>query len=381
MGLISFLASLGVAMNSIACAPAASSLVRPYHSVRVKSLTPRAYALDDSSSAIISYCKMVEGEHGEVLFSFLNEYENAIYIYDYESGRTHPSLCFNRLWPVQAYEMHMDTLLLFSYDRSEIVCRIGAESKSYSISNPVNAMKKFILPPYLLTRSPLIRIGENKAVMSLFSPGIAPGSLEKFRRAIRILDLESGQTKDFVPFPDESVDNNWGGGFHYMYPYFDVDSARRIVVSFSFSHYLSVFDLDSEEIERFWAGSGMIGRIKPFPGSRASVNQSMDTYRIVEWYMRNPSYEGVLYDKYRNCYYRIARLPLPEDEAIPASGNIKPVVVIVLDENFNYIGETQLSPDVPYNSFCSLVSPGGLMIQVQDKNEDRILFHEILFDY
>lgn len=380
VGLYFFLASLGAAMTFMACEPTSSMQAKPYRAVKVKSLTPRAYTLNDSSSAIISYCRMVEGEQGEALFSFLNEHENAIYLYDYKSGETYSTMHFNRLWPVQAYEINSDTLLLFSYDRSEVVSRIGGASRTYSVSNPVNASKEFILSPYLQTRAPLIKAESQKVVMPLFSPGIAPARLERLRRSVRILDMESGQTKDFIPFPKDSDGKNWGGGFHYMYPYFDVGSAHRLVVSFSFSHYLSVFDMDSEESMQVWAGSGIIDQIKPFPGSRKSVNRSPNTYKTIEWYMRNPSYEGVLYDRYRKCYYRIARLPLPAGESIPAVGNVKPVVVIVLDENFNYLGETRLSSKIPYNTFCSLVSPGGLMIQVQDKNEDRILFHEILFE-
>ena len=50
-------------------------------------------------------------------------------------------------------------------------------------------------------------------------------------------------------------------------------------------------------------------------------------YRVFEWYMNTPSYEGVFYDKYRELYYRIARLP-DTNYKIGNRGNNKPLLLL-----------------------------------------------------
>ena len=120
----------------------------------------------------------------------------------------------------------------------------------------------------------------------------------------------------------------------------------------------------------------MIEYIKPYATSKEEVS-IMDEYRVFEWYMNTPSYEGVFYDKYRELYYRIARLP-DTNYKIGNRGNNKPIIIIVLDSQLHYLGEEILPPakEGNYRINNCFVSKDGLNIQVLTDDEDKLIFEQ-----
>ena len=79
----------------------------------------------------------------------------------------------------------------------------------------------------------------------------------------------------------------------------------------------------------------------------------------------NPNYGNLLFDKYRNVYYRIA---YPETEIEKGVNGLellhygrKRFSIIILDKDFNIIGET-LFPDYTYNSTVMFIREDGLYI-------------------
>ncbi|MBE6253781.1 MAG: DUF4221 domain-containing protein [Bacteroidales bacterium] len=358
--------------------PVIKNMVACLNSLKDVSFTEHLFQLDSISSPVITFGKIIDQGSEPTVLSFLNEWDNSIYFYDYLSGKYIEKRTFPHSWPIQGYEIQKDTLLLYSYDREELMLIFGDNSRTLQITREQNNGNSLLLMPFLMTRSPIILCKNGQIVMPLFSPGAIRLEDEKKRKAIRLLDSKSEIFRDCVLFPEYAMEMNWGGGLTYLQPYIEQGPSGNIVISFSFSHDIYEYILDSDELLSYYAGSGRINSISSF--KTHSYRTVQDKSSLWEWYMRNPSYEGILYDKYRHCYYRFARLPYSEKESIPSFGNHKPVVIVVLDENFNYIGERCLKSDVPYNSFCSFVSPGGLMIQVDDGREDQLCFHEYSFN-
>ena len=75
-------------------------------------------------------------------------------------------------------------------------------------------------------------------------------------------------------------------------------------------------------------------------------------------------------------YYRLFCLPLKE-------GNDKwqPVGLIVLDGDFNYVGEGLFPDDVNLRYSNSFVSKKGLNIQVMTDNDDLMTFYQFKVDF
>lgn len=98
-----------------------------------------------------------------------------------------------------------------------------------------------------------------------------------------------------------------------------------------------------------------------------------------EWkhYVENPTYEGISYDRYRQLYYRVVRMPW-SDYKTGEYGNKKPIGIIVLDHNFNIVGEAVL-PNLPeglsYYPYNFFATSEGLNIQVLNGNDDAMLYY------
>lgn len=101
-----------------------------------------------------------------------------------------------------------------------------------------------------------------------------------------------------------------------------------------------------------------------------------------------PNYGNILYDSYREIYYRIA-YPKTDIDA-----NIRPLElmdygrknfsIIILDKNFNKIGET-LFPDYTYNSVQMFIREDGLYISESHYlnpgfSDDRLTFRKFIFE-
>ena len=159
--------------------------------------------------------------------------------------------------------------------------------------------------------------------------------------------------------------------------YYAVKPDGTIVLSFPASHDLAITSIGNlKDIKYIYGGSHNLKKICSFPHAKGF--RSYESHDIWSWYMRTPSYEGILYDKYRNIYYRIARLPNKEYK-LGDNGNEKPVIVVVLDEDFHYLGETMLPKDLNLFSSNIFVSKEGLNVQVVDSNEDILKFYRYVY--
>ena len=159
----------------------------------------------------------------------------------------------------------------------------------------------------------------------------------------------------------------------YRLPYYCLNEHGDYVISFPACHQLVSGNLNgSRQSTIVESGCNAIKEIKPYRKYKFIMNHSSDD--VWSWYMNNPSYEGILYDKYRKVYYRFARLPLPEYKK-GDRGNRKPLVVIILDENLQYLGEYLMPTVVEYFSTNAFVSERGLNIQVISDNEDVLQFY------
>ncbi len=176
-------------------------------------------------------------------------------------------------------------------------------------------------------------------------------------------------------YPEQYIKYNWGGGFFKM-PYFDVNKDKKnVIVSFPQDHNVYVYSLNSREQREFYAGSSMIPEIKAFD-QKKELRTQLDDNRTKRWFFSTPSYRNIIYDKYRDLYYRLFCLPLKE-------GNDKwqPVGLIVLDGNFNYVGEGLFPDDVNLRYSNSFVSKEGLNIQVMTDNDDLMTFYQFKVDF
>jgi hypothetical protein len=143
--------------------------------------------------------------------------------------------------------------------------------------------------------------------------------------------------------------------FPRVYYFADLEpiSDEKMIVSFPASNNLIITNMAGYRKE-VYAGSDK------FEAIRAKSNQKTDDEYF---HNTNYSFRGVRYDPYRKLTYRILGRPISEPllkDSDPTKSKWKRLTVIVLDENFNKIAETDL-PD-EYEDSVIFVSKEGLCI-------------------
>ena len=161
-------------------------------------------------------------------------------------------------------------------------------------------------------------------------------------------------------------DYNWEGGlFTEVFPELHPDG-EKIIYSFPVSHDLFITGLNSDTYNTVYAGSNFAGTIhsidrntRKTPGKIALIH-----------YVRQDMYAAILYDKYRKVYYRFLLKGIP-GATIRIQKEDKPISVIVMDENFNYLGETVIGTGKDWYWQNSFVTSEGLNIEYIEKDFDE----------
>lgn len=130
---------------------------------------------------------------------------------------------------------------------------------------------------------------------------------------------------------------------------------KHFIYSFYYDENIYIASIEHDSIKKIPIKSKYFDKVI-LPGELTATPQD---------FCENPWYGNLLYDKYRNIYYRISYPKESIDKNIRPgellSYGRKNFSIIILDKNFNKIGET-LFPDFTYNSRIMIILKDGLYI-------------------
>lgn len=130
---------------------------------------------------------------------------------------------------------------------------------------------------------------------------------------------------------------------------------KRFIYSFYYDENIYVASIDHQTIQKIPVKSKYFDKVV-LPGELTGQPNE---------FCENPWYGNLLYDKYRNVYYRIAYPQTTIEKGIRPMELLgygrKNFSIIILDDNFQKIGET-LFPDYIYNSRIMFILEDGLYI-------------------
>jgi hypothetical protein len=337
----------------------------------------KEFLLDEETVNLIGYMQYIDSLE---CLSFLNSHNRSIYFYNDKTHKFLHKIKFddaNKIGKIDGYYyLDSNNIFVYSYHTKTLFWTNSNSNikANYLMSNDPNGSANMIYPaPYIQTLAPLKKY-QNKIVSVGFVSGETSIETAQNRVVCTILDLDDKSLKNAVNYPEMYVSYNWAGGFTYRMPSYDLVD-ESIIINFPANHYLIRYSLSTGEQESFYAGSSFIESVKSFPCSKdARVDETL----AWNWYMNNPSYESILYDKYKKLYYRIARLPLSNYDK-NEKGNRKPIVIIILDANMNYKGEVKLPTHILFCATNCYVSKEGFNIQVWTEDEDKLVFNQYNF--
>jgi len=138
-------------------------------------------------------------------------------------------------------------------------------------------------------------------------------------------------------FPKVYEEGVWGPNMMSCY---HIISGNNIIYSFPASHSIYSYNF----VNNIQIATEFKSRLFEFilPMNSKSVNSFKARN---EYFLTQPSYGPIIFDEYRNLYYRVAYHPISNDDLLlndPQKSRIKQTSIVVTDDNFNFITETVL---------------------------------------
>lgn len=342
----------------------------------------KTFELDSVSAPKAIYMQFLK-MGGRNVLSFLNTYNASLYFYDYDTNEHISTYCFkqdfgNEIRKPGAYyianedsvfilDMAKMNLAILDYKKNLLLDKIslkGDEEKDWPSR----------LPQYnLCTANPIFRV-ENRIVLTgqLFW-SIPSSEIETFLFSASI-DVSSSDVKFYHCYPHElyGQDSNWEGGLQTT-PYATVSPYGDFVYSFPPSHDLYIAKPYSNTYKKVYGGSNYAENISSIDyQEKRETPQNM----VLENYVQQDMYGPILYDQYQGVYYRFIYERLSNQQRSNSISD-KNISIIVVDEDFHYLGEKRIGTGKNWNVRNSFVTQEGLNIEYlspANQDEDYIVF-------
>ena len=184
-----------------------------------------------------------------------------------------------------------------------------------------------------------------------------------------MMNLKDGKiSRSSLCFPSifdmDVKDITTGNEFVYDYNYKD----KRLVCAFIEFDSLLVTD-DMKNVRWYNGKSRYLKKMRPI------LKEGVDGFMGIKEAVEAASYSHIMYDKYRDIYYRFAEMPceLGPNEYVYNDAKAREFSVIIFDKDFRIIGETKF-PGNKYFYKMSFIGRDGLYIS--ENNEANPEFDE-----
>lgn len=296
------------------------------------------------------------------VLSFLSN--RRILMYDYEKKKLINTINIQCSSPSSYTVINRDSILVIDYNERNLMI-YGDKG------NILNSYKLF--PSIKYAPLPINRISpiilKNNIVTFLGSmAGEYSDENEMNRKTMATFNLQTGEINYYMPYSDVYKEN-WGGGL-YRWVYSDYNEFLDLyIISFPAEHYIYTLSGNKKELHKYYAGSQLID-------ATYYLNRSKDipvaSDLKIKHFVENHSYSRILYDKYRNVYYRIAEIKSTY-EGIP--GWQKEISVIILNDKFQIIGETFIGKPNLNSRYAVFVNESGL--HIPQKSDENVLKYKL----
>jgi Domain of unknown function (DUF4221) len=321
-------------------------------------ITEKKFKLDTLTSIKTWYMDIYEIDSASFLV-YENKNKPSIQFYNLKGGKLSFEINLNMIGPNgvgvtdgfhirsldSIYLINTTDMRVYHVNRKAEVMRVFSFLKSNQ-SFPFGSMST----PKIISGSPAIYYKGMLQMCAL--PGMGPTNIETFKSGkVNIaLDISKGEFDLNFGYPDiyktKKFGNFWGKIFR--------SKTHNDKIVYSFGADLKVQVTDYATTTEYYAGSSYFD--DPTPYTDALQMRMND--------VKSTMYGGIFYDKYRKLYYRIVTGGV-EDAPVGLKGSeaydIKPLAIIILNLDFEKVGETLL-PTKAHDPLGIFVGPEGLYI-------------------
>ena len=338
----------------------------------------KSFNLDSDTKYNAFYLYPFSDSVGKEYLSFLNYSSNQVLFYDLKSC----NFLFKINMPAEGpdgivqpsgyYIKDLDNIYLTSYAYSGL---IQVDTASHIIKRipygKTDSGFKF-LPSYVLSSHPYTipySIGGRIHLMPPLVERFCPA--DKTPLCVSIDTVSSQFVASEITYSDVLSEEELAANDTRCSRVFD---GKTFIYSFYVDEDIIIADKDHKEFRRIKSASQYIK--SPVEKQKQGVKGPQSNLEVAR-------YGDLIYDMYRKVYYRFAYPQVELDDKINWRGKAvygrKKFSVIILDEQFNRLGET-LFPESIYNSYVFFVNKDGLYISrdyqvgIGNQSEDFMTF-------
>lgn len=351
--------------------------------VLVPSSDSLVFELNPQTSMFIKKLSLYTDENGREFLTFQNNVEPEILWYDLASQKYVKTIKLekegnNGVGVFCGYQIYseneiyipemMQTVIDVVNSRGEIIRKIKYEKTSSGKPTIPFVSPSFPYKPiYILNKKLYISQSPNRALNDVLANSPVTLILDTINNSVREFDIRFPK----VVSEEALRGNTLGVEFNYSMCY----NGKEFVYSFFFDEDISIVSLEGKILNKVKAKSRYLEKL--YDEMKAPADMS----ELVETICKIPMYGNLIYDEYRKVYYRFV---YPETELendnfmdIWQLGRSK-FSVMILDENFNVLGETLL-PENTYASNLFFIREDGLYISTSfvknpNYNDDKLCF-------
>lgn len=318
--------------------------------------------LDSDTKSNTKSLFLYKNKTGKEYITFQNQFKNEIYFYNIENQKFEfkitPNLDGNNGVGMffGYYIQNLDSIFLTNSEVEEIAL-IDSSAKLKELLVYDKASDGTLLRRSFSTTNffrPLTIIGNKIYTISRCNRNIHPNPVSI------TIDMKTKKV-DYLPFEYPQIQNNINKmkAFGLEDQFSRVFDGNHFIYSFYFEEDIFVASIDHKKIQRKKVKSKYINSVRLLDDFGKSTIQEA---------CENPNYGNMIYDPYRSVYYRIAFPEVEFDHKLEMNEAIelldygrKKFSIIILDKEFNIIGET-LFPDYSYNPGIMFIREDGLYI-------------------
>lgn len=333
---------------SVAC-----STEKKYEACQLKQTDKTlSFPIDPDTKNNFNIYSIYKDKDGKEYFTFQNYDNNTIHFYDLKQQKqafriNPPREGSNGVGRTFGYYIHnLDSIYVFSLYEHEL----------YLINKDCVLLEKQSYPEhksscFMATAAQLpVRLGH-----TLYTC-IEPNRWIEHDRVTVAIDMDTKESKalpfDYPDYPGSEVKlKKYGMEGSYSRCY----DGKRFVYSFHYDENIYVATPEHDSIRKIPVKSKYFDKVQ-LPDE---LTASPEDFCVNAWY------NNLLYDPYREVYYRIAYPHSTLDKGVRSMELVqfgrKNFSIIILDKDFRIVGET-LFPDNTYNPGIMFVRPEGLYI-------------------
>lgn len=343
-----------------------------YDKVQLKSTTDTvSFALNDYTYNDIRSFNMFNQEGIEYI-SFYDRRSESISIYHFKSRSLVKNLSIKTclrdhdLYKTSAYVKQFDSIYITNNNTLYLVDSLGKIKKEIDF-----LIKPFRTKAFFDNPSSPVFIGTR--LYARVRPGVDEKSLSDIKkwRVLYEFDLKTNKASLHYNMPELYQTNFYGYKFlDYSYCYSDHGT-----FVFSFPADTNIYESDLADHHIAYNAKSQFQHEEIKSVSKRSILQNEGSKE----YALRDSYGAVYFDPYRKYYLRLAKQKISEKEYKTKIAKRKQSVII-LNEYFKIIGETEIQNDFSFNSIM-FTSSGDMYARIKANDEYALHFIRLTYEY